>query len=101
MIAAVTITAGFVLPMLIALLASLVSIAAFRRHMTVKQLLLSAVVVGTGVVAGMQIVESLTAGGYSATPLLLIATALLFAVVQFGLAMVFGAVTRLRQLASA
>lgn len=102
MIAAITLTAGFVLPMLIALLAAMVSVSAFRRHMTLKQLLFSTAVVGAGIVSGMQIVDSLSSGGsYSAWPLLLIALALLFAVIQMGMAIVFGAVTRLRQLAAA
>lgn len=102
MIAAITITAGFVLPMLIALLAAMVSIAAFRRHMTMKQLLFSVIVVGAGFISGRQIVESLSAGGnYTAWPLILIAAAMLLALVQMGLAIVFGAVNRLRQLAAA
>ncbi len=100
MIAAFTIIAGFVFPMMLALMASALSLAALKRHLTVRQILLTALVLTAGVASVTIMYSSLTEHNSIAIwPLLVIGGTVIFSILQFGTALILGTVTQLRRLA--
>jgi hypothetical protein len=101
MINAFTILAGFVFPMLLVLVASAMSLLALRQHLTVRQLLFTSLVLVTGVSSIALMYGSLAEQHAIAVwPILLIGFTVIFSMMQFGMALLLSAVTRLRRIAA-
>lgn len=101
MFTTLTLVAGFLFPAMVAIAAILLSINAACRHMTLRQILMTAAVLGSSIAAVSMMYESISQSQTVAVwPVLLIGATALFALAQFALAIVFASLTRLRQLAS-
>ncbi len=100
MLAALTIVAGFVFPLILFLVAAALTLAALQRHLTVRQLLLTTLVLTTGIAAVTMMFGSLAEHHSIAVwPLLIIIATVVFSFIQFGAALLLGAIARLRRLA--
>ena len=96
MFAALHILVCFVIPGLFALAAAALSLSALRRHPTIRQLLFTAFVWSANVSSMTVLYQAMTAGqAVSPWPLLLIGFTVVFALVQFVVAAILGAVGRL------
>ena len=101
MIAAATIVAGLFLFLLITVTTLVLSFSASRRHLTFRQILSTFVVALSATSSIAMMYQSLVdAGIIAAWPMLLAGFTFLFSIGQFGLALVMGTLTRLRQLAA-
>ena len=98
MFAALNILICFIVPGLFALVAAALSISAVRRHPTIRQLVFTAFVWAANISSMTVLYQSMIAGeAVSPWPLLLIGFTVVFALTQFMIAAVLGAVGRLRR----
>ena len=100
MLAAFAIIAGFVFPIILALTAAALSLAAVKRHVTVRQILLTGLVWISSVAAVVAMTGNLAnENSLAGWPLVVLAVTLIFSIFQFAAALLLGAVARLKHLA--